>query len=135
MSAAVPSLLQNSASSPLRPYRKQAKRRCDLRQGAPSSGEKCRAAMIHVHTPQGSWWEVGLLSLQDWQVAMQGPGGERFRPRDGITIWCHPASQGGGHLRFATPDEAWQALRDTWPEYARPALPRLVMVPLLPEGA
>jgi hypothetical protein len=91
--------------------------------------------MICVHTSQGSWWEVGLLSLRDWHDAMHDPRGGPFRPRDGITIWCHPASQGGGHLHFATPDEAWQALRDALPQYARPVLPRLVIVPLLPEEA
>jgi len=90
-----------------------------------SSGETRRAAMIHVHTPQGSWWEVGLLSPRDWHVAMHDSRGSPFKPRDGITIWSHPDLRGGGHIRFATDDAAWHALRGAWPAYARPILPRL----------
>jgi hypothetical protein len=84
--------------------------------------------MIHVYSPQDSWWEVGLLSLRDWHSALHGPRGERFRPQDDLTIWSHLASHGGGHIRFATDEEAWQALHDAWPEYARTVLPRLCVV-------
>jgi hypothetical protein len=84
--------------------------------------------MVHVvNAPGGDYWTVALLSVPDWQAAMDGASEGHMLHRAQMTLWSHPASEGGGPICFASDDDAWQALRRNWPELARPVLPRMAV--------
>jgi hypothetical protein len=84
-----------------------------------------RAVMVHVLAHDEAYWAVGLLALPDWQRAMDGANeGQSFYTR--LVFWHHDDAHGGGRIRFPTDEDAWAALHQSYPELARPVLPRML---------